>query len=61
LGTRKFLGGLKIGSTDFTWCCREVKEPAAGYRFTVSKLKSRLREYSEDEGSFGGVLDKLFD
>jgi hypothetical protein len=25
------------------------------------KLKSRHREYSEHEGSFGGFLDKLFD
>jgi hypothetical protein len=25
------------------------------------KLKSCYREYSEDEGSFGGFLDKLFD
>jgi hypothetical protein len=61
LGIRKFLGGLKIGSTDFTLNYRGVKEPAAGYRFTVLKLKSRHREYSEDEGSFGGFFDKLFD
>jgi hypothetical protein len=26
------------------------------YSFTVSKLKSRFREYSEDEGSFGGLF-----
>jgi hypothetical protein len=30
--------------------------PAAGYMFTVPKLKSRHREYSEDEGSFGGFF-----
>jgi hypothetical protein len=61
LGIQKLLGGLKIGSTDFTLSYRGVKEPAAGYSFTVPKLKSRHREYSEDEGLFGGFLDKLFD
>jgi hypothetical protein len=27
-----------------------------GNSFTVSKLKSRFRAYSEDEGSFGGLF-----
>jgi hypothetical protein len=60
-GARILLGGLKIGSTGFTLSYRRVKEPAAGYRFTVPKLKSRHREYLEDEGLFGGFLDKVFD
>jgi hypothetical protein len=60
LGIQKFLSGLKIGSTDFTLSYRGVKWLAAGYRFTVPKWKSHHRKYLEDEGLFGGFLDKLF-
>jgi hypothetical protein len=33
----------------------------AGLNNQRLKLKSRHREYSKDEGSFGRFLDKLFD